>query len=129
MILVDTSAWVEYFRGGEPSVVEKLDGFLDRDLVAIGDLVFCEVLQGLRPGREFDEIRELLLSLPRYEMVGFPVAEQSARNYRILRTRGLTIRKTIDVIIGTFCAVNGLPLVHHDRDFDLMAPHIGLKVL
>jgi predicted nucleic acid-binding protein len=129
MILVDTSAWVEYFREGVPSVVEKLDLFLDRDLVAIGDLVYCEIMQGLRPGRESDEIRELLLSLPRYEMVGFPIAERAARNYRLLRARGLTIRKTIDVIIGTFCSVNGLPLVHHDRDFDLMAPHIGLKII
>jgi len=129
MILADTSAWVEYFKEGEPSVVEKLDRFLDQDLIAIGDLVFCEIMQGLRPGRESAEVRELLLSLPRYEMVGFPIAERAARNYRLLRSRGLTIRKTIDVIIGTFCAVHGLPLVHHDRDFDLMAPYIGLKVI
>jgi hypothetical protein len=86
-------------------------------------------MQGIRSERERGEVSTLLLALPQYEMVGFHIAERSARNYRLLRSRGLTVRKTIDVIIGTFCAENGLPIVHHDRDFDLMASHIGLEVL
>lgn len=129
MVTVDTSAWVEYFRGGEPSVVEKVDRCLAEETVGIGDLVYCEVMQGALSHRQRDEVSSLLLALPRLEMVGFAVAEKSAANYRLLRSRGVTVRKTIDVLIGTFCAENDLPLVHHDRDFDLMAPHIGLRVL
>jgi len=129
MVIVDTSAWVEYFRGGAPDVVEKVDRCLDRDVVGIGDLVYCEVMQGIRSPRARGEVSSLLLSLPRFEMVGFDMAEKSAANFRLLRSKGVTIRKTIDVLIGTFCAEHGLPLVHRDSDFDLMARHIGLEVL
>jgi hypothetical protein len=129
MIIVDTSAWVEYFQDGDPSVVEKLDRILDQDLVAIGDLVYGEVMQGIRSERERAKVSALLLGLPQFEMAGFRIAERSAQNYRLLRSRGLTVRKTIDVIIGTFCSENGFSLVHHDRDFDLMAPHLGLEIL
>ncbi len=72
---------------------------------------------------------ELLLSLPQYEMVGFQMAARSAANYSLLRARGVTVRKTIDVLIGTFCAESGFGIIHHDRDFDLMAPHIGLRIV
>ena len=129
MVVVDTSAWIEYFRGGVPDVVQKVDRCLDQDLVAIGDLVYCEVMQGIRSPRERSQVSDLLLSLPQFGMVGFSIAEKSAANYRHLRSKGVTVRKTIDVLIGTFCAENGLQLVHHDSDFQLMAKHIGLKVL
>ena len=126
MVIVDTSAWIEYFRAGEPCVVARVDRCLDQDLVGVGDIVYCEVIQGIRSSRQRREISSLLLSLPRYEMVGFAIAEKAARNYRLLRSRGVTVRKTIDVIIGTFCAERGFTIIHHDRDFDLMAGHIGL---
>jgi len=126
MVLVDTSAWIEFLRDGRPDVVERVDRCLVDEQVCIGDLILCEVLQGLRSPRARREVSVLFSSMPRFEMVGFPVAERSAANYRLLRTRGVTVRKTIDVIIGTFCAINGFSLVHDDRDFDLMAPHIGL---
>lgn len=129
MVIVDTSAWVEYFRGGVPDVVEKVDRCLERDLVGIGDLVYCEVMQGIRSSRERGEVSSLLLSLPRFDMVGFSMAEKSASNYRLLRSKGVTVRKTIAVLIGTFCAEHGLQLVHHDSDFDLMAKHLGLDIL
>jgi predicted nucleic acid-binding protein len=129
MVMVDTSAWIEFFRGGLPSVVNKVDLCLERDLVGIGDLVYCEVMQGIRSPREKGEVSTLLLSLPRFEMVGFIMAEKSASNYRLLRSKGVTVRKTIDVLIGTFCAEHGLPLIHHDSDFDLMAKHIGLNTI
>jgi len=129
MVIVDTSAWVEFFRDGLPAIVEKVDRCLDQDLVGIGDLVYCEVVQGIRSRRELRDVSSLLLGLPRLEMVGFQVAEKAAANFRLLRSRGVTVRKTIDLLIGTFCAENHLPLVHHDRDFDLMAPHIGLQVV
>lgn len=129
MVIIDTSAWVEYFRDGERSVVEKVQSCLDHELVAIGDLVYCEVMQGIRSARHRREVGDLLLCLPHFDMVGFEIAEKSAQNYRLLRSRGVTVRKTIDVLIGTFCAENGFQVVHHDRDFDRMAPHIGLNVL
>jgi predicted nucleic acid-binding protein len=128
VVIVDTSAWVEYFRNGEPSVVNKVDRCLSSDLVGIGDLIYCEVVQGIRSDRNRRTISALLLALPRYEMVGFSIAETAAANYRLLRSRGISVRKTIDVIIGTFCVENGFELVHYDRDFDLMASHIGLKI-
>lgn len=129
MIMVDTSAWIEYLRGGLPRIVNKVDLCLAQDLVGIGDLVYCEVMQGIRSPRERSEVSSLLLSLPQLDMVGFRMAEKSAFNYRLLRSKGVTVRKTIDVLIGTFCAENRLPLIHHDSDFDLMAKHIGLEII
>jgi len=129
MIVVDTSAWVEYFKAGEPSVVNKVDRCLDQDLVGIGDLVYCEVMQGIRSAAQRRQVSDLLLSLPRFEMVGFSIAEKAAANYRLLRSKGLTVRKTIDVLIGTFCVENDMQLAHYDRDFDVMARHIGLRIM
>lgn len=129
MVIVDTSAWIEYLQDGEVATSDKVDRCLEQDLVGIGDLVYCEVMQGIRSRRQRREVANLLQSLPKFEMVGFHIAEKSAQNYRLLRSRGVTVRKTIDVLIGTFCAENDLQIVHHDRDFDLMAPHIGLDVL
>jgi len=129
MVIIDTSAWIELFRDGEPSVVAKVERALDRRLVAVGDLIYCEILQGIRSERERKTVAALLDGLPKFEMVGFPIAEHSARNCRLLRSRGLTVRKTVDVIIATFCVENGIALLHHDRDFDLMAPHLSLSVL
>lgn len=129
MAIVDTSAWIEYLQDGDPGIANEVDRCLDQDLVGIGDLVYCEVMQGIRSPRQRREIAGLLLSLPQFGMVGFGIAEKSAHSYRLLRSRGVTVRKTIDVLIGTFCAENGSQIVHHDRDFDLMAPHIGLRVL
>lgn len=129
MVIVDTSAWIEYLRGGIPEVVAKVDRCLELELVGIGDLVYCEIMQGLRSDADSRQVSSLLLALPRFEMVGFEIAQKSAANYRLLRSRGVTVRKTIDVLIGTFCAEHGLPLIHSDADFTQMAPHIGLEVL
>lgn len=129
MVIVDTSAWIEYLKDGVPDVAEKVDRSLEQDLVAIGDLVYCEVMQGIRSSRERGQVSSLLLSLPQFDMVGFDIAERSAANYRFLRSKGVTVRKTIDVLIGTFCAEHGFQIVHNDSDFDLMAKHIGLDVL
>jgi predicted nucleic acid-binding protein len=129
MVIVDTSAWIEYFRGGTPHIVKKVDQCLEQNLVGIGDLVYCEIIQGIRSPRERGQVSTLLLSLPQFDMVGFSIAEKSAANYRLLRSKGVTVRKTIDVLIGTFCVENGFQIVHHDSDFDLMAEHIGLEIL
>ena len=129
MVIVDTSAWIEYLGGGVPAIVSKVDVCLDQDRVAIGDLIYREVMQGIRLPRERREVSGLLLSLPQFDMVGFSMAEKSASNYRLLRSKGVTVRKTIDVLIGTFCAEHGLQLIHFDSDFNLMAKHIGLDVI
>lgn len=129
MVIVDTSAWIEYFGGGAPRIVKKVDSSLERDIVGIGDLIYCEVVQGIRSTRERRKVSSLLLALPRFDMVGFRMAEKSAANYRLLRSKGVTVRKTIDVLIGTFCAEHGLRFIHYDSDFDLMAKHIGLKII
>ena len=129
MVIVDTSAWIEYLGGGAAEVVKKVDQCLEQDLVGIGDLIYCELLQGIRYPRQRKEVAALLRSLPRFDMVGFAIAQKSAANYRLLRSRGVTVRKTIDVLIGTFCSEHGHQLVHNDSDFDLMAIHIGLTVL
>ena len=128
MIFIDTSAWIEYFKNGVPAVVRKVDkGLADED-VAMGDLVFCEILQGIYVEEQRKQVEELLLALPQFEMVGYEMANKSAANYRLLRRKGIAVRKTMDVIIGTFCVEHDMALIHHDRDFEFMAPHIGLKI-
>lgn len=129
MVIVDTSAWIEYFQDGLPDVADKVDLCLGQDLVGIGDLVYCEVMQGICSPRERRDVSSLLLSLPQFNMVGFGIAEKSGANYRLLRSKGVTVRKTIDVLIGTFCAEHDLQLIHNDSDFDLMAKYIGLDMI
>lgn len=129
MVIVDTSAWIEYLQDGKPSVVTKVDQCLEQDLVGIGDLIYCEVMQGIYVSRQREQVSTLLLSLPQFEMVGFEIAEKAADNYRLLRSKGVTVRKTIDVLIGTFCAEHGFQIIHDDSDFKLMAKHIGLDIL
>lgn len=129
MVIVDTSAWIEYLQDSDAIVAGKVDRSLESEIVAIGDLIYCEVMQGIRSAGERRTVSALLLGLPRFDMVGFAIAERSAANYRLLRSRGVTVRKTIDVLIGTFCAEHEMQLIHRDSDFDLMAPHIGLQVL
>ena len=129
MVLIDTSAWVEYIRGEKTELCHKIDSALDSQLVAIGDLIYCEVLQGIYNVKQREEVRELLLSLPQFEMVGFDMAEKASTNYRRLRERGITIRKTIDVLIGTFCAEHDIALIHDDRDFENMKAVVKLTTL
>lgn len=128
MIMVDTSAWIEFFNDGDPSVVALVDQALREELVVIGDLVYCEILQGLHNPQERRMIADILLALPQFDLVGFPLAEKAANNYRHLRSRGLTIRKTIDVLIATFCIEYEMELIHHDRDFTHFASELGLRI-
>ena len=128
MVIIDTSAWIEYFNDGSPEIVSKVDHCLDQKFVGIGDLIYCEIMQGIRSHKFRNHVSSLLLSLPQFNMVGFEIAEKSANNYRTLRSKGITVRKTIDVLIGTFCIENNFQLVHRDSDFDLMARHLKLSV-
>ena len=127
MILVDSSVWISYFNGIPTWQTDLLDSYLPNIPVIVGDLILAEVLQGFKSNKDYEIARDLLSALPFRQMGGYNVAIQSAQNYRILRKSGVTVRKTIDVIIGTFCIMEGLPLLHDDRDFDPMVSHLFLR--
>src|SRR5262249_55239673 len=118
LILVDSSVWIDYFNGRKTVQTDKLDQLLGREALAIGDLILTEVLQGFAEQREFDVAREMLTSLTIVELGGAEVAVQAARNFRTLRNKGVTVRKTIDTIIATRCIESGYDLLFADRDFD-----------
>ena len=127
MILVDSSVWIDYFRGTQAPPTEKLDGLLSSEPIAVGDLILTEVLQGFGSERDCNEAKRLLTSLRIVELGGQDVAIQGARNFRILRGQGITIRKTIDTIIATRCIESGFILLYSDRDFDPFVQHLGLR--
>lgn len=129
MIVVDTSVWVDYFNGEANPHTNLLDNLLVHERVVIGDIILTEVLQGFRRDADFRKAHELMDTLEFREMLGKEVALRSAQNYRKLRRAGVTVRKTIDVMIATFCIIHGHRLLHDDRDFDVMEKHLGLKVL
>lgn len=129
MVLVDTSVWVDYFNGVETWQADHLDRLLGTGRILMGDLILTELLQGFAEDADHDRARALLSDLNYADLVGRDVALAAAENYRKLRRRGLTVRKTIDVIIGTFCIVNDHELLHSDRDFDPMEAHLGLRVV
>ena len=129
MILVDSSIWIDYFNGKKTPQTDWLDSALGTTPVIMGDLILTEVLQGFQNSREFKIAKDLLLGMPFMPMLGLDIAIQSVENYRSLRKRGVTVRKTIDVIIGTFCIHYQLPLLHDDRDFEPMVRFLGLKTV
>ena len=129
MILVDSSVWIDFFRGTATPQTERLDGLLDSRALGIGDLNLTEVLQGCRFQREFNEARRLLARLQFIVLGGSDVAVQAAMNYRRLRSLGVTVRGTVDVVLATRCIVSGYQLLHSDRDFDAFERHLGLRCL
>ena len=129
MVLVDTSVWVDYFNGLETPRAERLDQLLGSGRLLTGDLILAELLQGFAKDADYRTARRLLLELPCAELVGRDNALRAADYYRRLRKQGVTVRKTIDVLIGTYCIQHGHELLHADRDFDSMQRHLGLRVL
>ena len=129
MILVDSSVWIDYFRGNATAQTEILDELLGSEPLAIGDLILTEVLQGCRDELQFQELRQRLGALELIVLGGEEVAIEAARNFRRLRERGITVRKTIDTIIATRCNLDGHALLHDDRDFDPFEQHLGLRVI
>ena len=129
MIVVDSSVWIDYFNGKITKQTNLLEFLLGNELIVIGDIILTEVLQGFQQDKDFNKAKKLLGSLLFMEMLGRQLALRSAENYRILRKKGVTVRKTIDVIIATFCIANNLPLLHSDRDFSPMEKHLNLKVI
>ena len=129
MVLADTSVWIDYFNGIVNWQTDRLDELLGSQPVALGDLILTEVLQGFDQEAEFQRARSVLTVLPLYELGGYQLCLQAANNYRILRRQGISVRKTIDVIIATGCMEWGLDLLHNDRDFVPMEQMLGLKVV
>jgi predicted nucleic acid-binding protein len=127
VILVDSSVWIDYFRGVSTPQVERLDELLGSEIVATGDLVLTEVLQGFRTDRDFNQATRLLTSLVIVDLGGRDVAIQAARNFRALRALGVTVRKTIDAVIATRCIESRLALLYSDRDFEPFVRHLGLR--
>ncbi|NJN47146.1 MAG: PIN domain nuclease [Candidatus Competibacteraceae bacterium] len=127
MILVDSSVWIAYFNGMATPQTDKLDDLLSQEPVGLGDLILTEVLQGFRFEKDYKTAKKLLTSLTICELLGESMAIKSADNFRLLRRQGITIRKTVDVIIATFCIENNFPLLHADRDFKLFCTHLNLR--
>ena len=128
VVVVDTTVWIDYVRGVDSPYTNALDIELLHNQVVTGDLLIAEFLQGFRSDREFQAAMEIINSLIYFDMLGKDIALKSAANFRLLRKNGITIRKTADIIIGTFCIEHDLPLLHNDRDFDQMEKHLGLLV-
>ncbi|MCP5004310.1 MAG: PIN domain nuclease [Planctomycetes bacterium] len=129
MIIVDSSVWIDYFNGKVTPKTDWLDFALGNQSIFTGDLILTEVLQGFQSDKDFKKAKSLLLSFPVVGMLGKEVALKSAQNYRYLRKKGVTIRKTIDVIIGTFCIHNAFSILHDDRDFTPLEKHLHLRAV
>lgn len=127
MILVDSSVWINYFRGVATPESDRLDALLGREPLAVGDLILCEVLQGFTSDRDFEQAEALFDTLALVEIGGREVALDAARHYRALRARGVTVRKTIGTLIAARCIRDGLALLYSDRDFDPFVRWRGLR--
>jgi predicted nucleic acid-binding protein len=127
MILVDSSVWIDYFRGRATAQAARLDALLGVEPLAIGDLILVEVLQGFTNERDFRQARKLLTSLTLVELGGQRIAPQAASNHRALRALGVSVRKAIDTVIATRCIIDRYTLLHSDRDFEPFVTHLGLR--
>ena len=129
MIIVDSSVWIDYFNGTNNAQTEKLDTLLGTEPLAIGDLILTEVLQGFRNDSDYKTAKKMLTSLTVFEMLNQNQAIIAADNFRALRKRGITIRKTVDAIIASFCIKNGNSLLFSDKDFLPFVKYLGLRAV
>jgi predicted nucleic acid-binding protein len=127
VILADTSIWIDYFNGIESIGTDSLDSALNDGTVAMGDLIFLEILQGFRNDKEFSKAKKTLATLDQYELFGIHMAERCADNYRFLRKKGLAVKKTIDLIIATFCIENKIQLLFSDKDYGPFVEFLKLE--
>jgi predicted nucleic acid-binding protein len=129
VIVPDSSAWIGHLRGADSAVVRKLRDCFGKRPLLLGDMILLEVLQGARDENHAGTLEQELRKFPIASMLDTATAIQAARNYRLLRARGITVRKTVDMIIATFCILHGHTLLHDDRDFGPMVEHLGLAIL
>ena len=128
-MMVDSSVWIDYFNGTDTLATNKLDSLLGVQPICTGDLILAEVLQGFRQDADYQTAKSLLSALPVHAMLGSGMAVKSAENFRKLRKQGITVRKTIDAIIATYCIENDLPLLHADKDFKPFHEFLGLRAV
>ena len=127
VIVVDSSVWIDFLNGRNAPHVRRLRAILGIDEVIVGDLMLCEVLQGLQTEQAARDVEALLRRFEIVSMAGDAIAVAGARNFRFLRRRGITVRKTIDLLIGTWCIENRASLLHNDSDFHPMTRYLGLR--
>ena len=127
MVLVDSSVWIDFFNGTACAETDKLNEILGLEEIVIGDLILAEVLQGFRSDADYKAAKNVLTSLTVHDLLGKDMAIKSANNFRKLRKKGITIRKTADVIIATYCIENKLPLLFSDKDFAPFVDNLRLK--
>ncbi|MGD9974294.1 MAG: PIN domain nuclease [Desulfatirhabdiaceae bacterium] len=128
MIVADTSVWIDYVNGIIAPHTNALDYELEHNRIITGDLIIVEFLQGFKNEKEYEKAKQIMDSLEYMNFVGREISLKASNNYRILRKQGITVRKTIDVLIATFCMENDLSLIHNDKDFDPFEEILGLKV-
>jgi predicted nucleic acid-binding protein len=128
MILVDSSVLIDYFNGLTNWHTDELNSLLGNELVITGDYILAEVLQGFRNDKDYKIAKEIMQSFPCFNICNEELAIKSADNFRYLRRKGITIRKTVDLIIGTFCIENEIELLHNDRDYEPMGHYLNLKI-
>jgi predicted nucleic acid-binding protein len=128
MILVDSSVFIDYFNGINNWHTDELNALLGNELVITGDYILAEVLQGFRNDKDYKIAKEIMQSFPCFNICNEELAIKSADNFRYLRRKGITIRKTVDLIIGTFCIENDIELLHNDRDYEPMGQYLNLKI-
>ena len=126
MILVDSGVWIDYFNGVDNKQTSTLNNTLGIRPVAVGDLILTEVLQGFREDEDYKIAKSLFDELTVFDLLGKDMAIKSADNFRALRKRGITIRKTVDIIIASFCIEMKIPLLFSDKDFKPFIKHLGL---
>ena len=129
MLMVDTTVWVDYFNGQSNPETNYLDRAMSEELILVGDLILAKTLQGFRQDKDFELAQTALAKFEQAEMLNLRLAHQSAQNYRTLRKKGITVRKTIDCLIATFCIAENHTLLHRDSDFDGFENHLGLNVI
>ena len=128
MILVDTSVWIDYFNGIENKQTESLDRILSEQSVLLGDIILTEILQGFDSDKEFRLAKQALEPLDCVHLGGKSLAIKAASNFRFLRSKGVTIRKTVDMLIGSWCIEHEVKLLHNDKDFDQIATQLPLQI-
>lgn len=129
MLVVDTTVWVDYFNGQVNPETDYLDRAISEEVILVGDLILAETLQGFREEKDFMLAQAALSKFEQTGMVNLQLAQQSAQNYRALRKKGVTVRKTIDYLVATFCIADNHTLLHRDSDFGGFEKHLGLKVV
>ncbi len=129
MLLVDSSVWIDYFNGAATPQTDYLHAVMGQREILVGDIILAEVLQGFRDDADFEAARRALSRFTQVAMLDLDLALQSARHYRALRKRGITVRKTIDCFIATYAIAHDHELLHADSDFDPFELHLGLRIL